>query len=501
MRAHRVERLGHAAGGDDVVVLDQRGVRQRHPVVDPAAAPHGVLLQRAQARRRLAGVADAAPVPARRRPSGAVSGRDAGEVAEQVQRGALGGEQVAGTARSRSPARRRARPASPSRGDASATGRAPPETTSNTAAATGHARRPRPAARARGRPCERWSLGHRRGRRDVDPAGRGPRRAVARTSASTATGSSPAVDEPAQCTACGRGSSRDPSCALRGFDAGDRPRRRAASRGRRRVRRPYRGGRASARRPGRGSPRASASRASPRARAALAVSDRATACRFVVSQASVCGSSLGSRPRAREHRAGRGQRAGRAQHAGALGHRRLQRAARRSAQQPRPVVVGRRARGAAAARRARCRRSARRRPAPRAASSRRAGSRRGPRCTRTRRRRTGPAPWCGRRGRCARRRTRSAQAGATGTARSRGRRRARGTTRGSSGTAARHISAPRLRPSSHTCSAPGLAHPAHDRLGHDVARARGRRAGADPAMNALAGVVDAGRRPRRAPPR
>ena len=51
----------HPAGGDHVVVLDQRRVRQPHPVVDPAAAAHRVLLQRPQPGRRLAGVPDRGP--------------------------------------------------------------------------------------------------------------------------------------------------------------------------------------------------------------------------------------------------------------------------------------------------------------------------------------------------------------------------------------------------------------------------------------------------------
>ena len=44
--------------GDDVVVLDQGRIRQRHAVVGAPAAAHGVLLQSAQARGGLAGVAD-----------------------------------------------------------------------------------------------------------------------------------------------------------------------------------------------------------------------------------------------------------------------------------------------------------------------------------------------------------------------------------------------------------------------------------------------------------
>ncbi len=76
-----------------MVVLDQGGVRQRHPVVDAAAGAHRCLLQRTQAGGGLAGVADARP--------GAVDGvdpgpgerRDAGQVAQQVERRALRGQQ------------------------------------------------------------------------------------------------------------------------------------------------------------------------------------------------------------------------------------------------------------------------------------------------------------------------------------------------------------------------------------------------------------------------
>ena len=56
----------------------------------------------------------AAPVPVDRVDPAAGQRRDAGEVAEQVQRGALGGEQGAGAARSRSAARRRGATRSPS---------------------------------------------------------------------------------------------------------------------------------------------------------------------------------------------------------------------------------------------------------------------------------------------------------------------------------------------------------------------------------------------------
>ena len=57
-RAPALNACGDPARRDHVVVLDHRRVGQRHPVVDAAAAAHRVLLQRPQARRGLAGVAD-----------------------------------------------------------------------------------------------------------------------------------------------------------------------------------------------------------------------------------------------------------------------------------------------------------------------------------------------------------------------------------------------------------------------------------------------------------
>ena len=100
-RADRLERRRHSPGGDDVVVLHERGVRQRHAVVDAAAAAHGVLLEHPQARRGLAGVAHLGAGALERVGPLRGRGRDAGEVAEQVERGALGGEQVARAARAR----------------------------------------------------------------------------------------------------------------------------------------------------------------------------------------------------------------------------------------------------------------------------------------------------------------------------------------------------------------------------------------------------------------
>ena len=84
-------RLVDAEGGQ-VVVLEHHPVRQVAPVVDPAAGPHGRLLQRPQARRGLARVPDAHP------PVGGVDeapgeGGHARQVAEQVEGGALGRQQ------------------------------------------------------------------------------------------------------------------------------------------------------------------------------------------------------------------------------------------------------------------------------------------------------------------------------------------------------------------------------------------------------------------------
>ena len=76
-----------------MVVLDQCGVRQRQPVVAAATGAHRVLLQGPQAGGGLAGVAYDGP--------GALDGvgpaagqrGDPGQVTQQVQRAALGGQQ------------------------------------------------------------------------------------------------------------------------------------------------------------------------------------------------------------------------------------------------------------------------------------------------------------------------------------------------------------------------------------------------------------------------
>ena len=97
-RADRLERRHHAAGGDHVVVLDHRHVGQAEPVVDPAAAPDGVLLQGAVAGQRLAGVEHPGAGAGQRVDPARGRRRDAGQVAGEVEGGALGGQQAAGRA-------------------------------------------------------------------------------------------------------------------------------------------------------------------------------------------------------------------------------------------------------------------------------------------------------------------------------------------------------------------------------------------------------------------
>ena len=95
-RADRLEGRHDAARGDHVVVLDHRHVGEAEPVVDPAAAAHGVLLQRPPAGQRLAGVEHARRRALQRVDPGGGRGGDAGEVGGEVERGALGGQQAAG---------------------------------------------------------------------------------------------------------------------------------------------------------------------------------------------------------------------------------------------------------------------------------------------------------------------------------------------------------------------------------------------------------------------
>src|SRR5262249_40438103 len=89
-RLGALEHGAYAAGDRDVVVLDQDRVVEPEAVVEAAAAAHRVFLQCAQAGRGLAraadprlGVGDEAHELGRR-------AGDAGEMADEVERGALG---------------------------------------------------------------------------------------------------------------------------------------------------------------------------------------------------------------------------------------------------------------------------------------------------------------------------------------------------------------------------------------------------------------------------
>jgi hypothetical protein len=75
-----------------VVVLYQRGVAESHPVVHAAAAPHGVLLELAQARGGLAGVTHRAPRAGQGVNPGPGRGGDSGQVSEKVEQGSFGAE-------------------------------------------------------------------------------------------------------------------------------------------------------------------------------------------------------------------------------------------------------------------------------------------------------------------------------------------------------------------------------------------------------------------------
>ena len=66
-----------------------------HPVVDAAAAPHGVLLQLAQSRRGLPGVTHGAPGPGQRVRPRPRRGGDSRQVGKEVQHGPLGAQQFA----------------------------------------------------------------------------------------------------------------------------------------------------------------------------------------------------------------------------------------------------------------------------------------------------------------------------------------------------------------------------------------------------------------------
>ncbi len=95
---HGADGLENAAGGHDVVVLDEHPVGQIEPVVVPAAGADGVLFQHTKPRRHLPGVHDDAPGALHRPDGGSRGGGHAGHVLDQVQRHTLPGQHRAGGA-------------------------------------------------------------------------------------------------------------------------------------------------------------------------------------------------------------------------------------------------------------------------------------------------------------------------------------------------------------------------------------------------------------------
>ena len=90
--ARALHRRADAARDGDMVVLDQHRVIQPEPVVAAPAYPQGVFLCGAQARHGFPGAADAR-FRARDRADDRGGRRgDAAEMAEEVQRHALGGQ-------------------------------------------------------------------------------------------------------------------------------------------------------------------------------------------------------------------------------------------------------------------------------------------------------------------------------------------------------------------------------------------------------------------------
>ena len=94
--AHGCIGRGDPTRAGDMVVLDHRSVEEAHAMVDPATAANGVLLQCPQARKRLSGVADHGAGSGKCRDPPCSLGGNPREMAEQVERTSLGGEQQAG---------------------------------------------------------------------------------------------------------------------------------------------------------------------------------------------------------------------------------------------------------------------------------------------------------------------------------------------------------------------------------------------------------------------
>ena len=93
-RACRLDGGSDATGDRAVVVFDEHGVVQTEPVVRSTAHPNSVFLERAEAGRRLPGAHDAGLARlGHRLDDGSGQGGDAGQVAQQVERGPFGRQQ------------------------------------------------------------------------------------------------------------------------------------------------------------------------------------------------------------------------------------------------------------------------------------------------------------------------------------------------------------------------------------------------------------------------
>src|SRR5262245_21399270 len=82
----------NASRGDDMIVLDQDGVEEPGAVVATTAAPHGILLEKAQPWRRLARIDNICTRALERIDIAARERRDAAHAAEEVQGDALSAE-------------------------------------------------------------------------------------------------------------------------------------------------------------------------------------------------------------------------------------------------------------------------------------------------------------------------------------------------------------------------------------------------------------------------
>ena len=95
---HRTQRGDHRSRRGHMVVLDQCCIPEAHPVIGTATDAYRVLLQRPQAGQSLAGVSDLCLRSLHGGHPGGGGGGDSGKVAEDVEQGALGGQQSPGGA-------------------------------------------------------------------------------------------------------------------------------------------------------------------------------------------------------------------------------------------------------------------------------------------------------------------------------------------------------------------------------------------------------------------